>query len=68
MVVRRAVLVVSEFMSHDLKRTVCDNLIRVHVGCRTCSTLDHVHRELIMMLPCENLSASLCNGLILLVS
>ena len=55
-------------MSHDLKRAVCDNLVCIHVSCRTSSSLNHVHRELVVMLSCEDLPAGLCNSLILLVS
>ena len=67
MVIWRAVLVVAELMTHDLKRAVCDHLICVHVGCGTCTTLDHVNREFSMVLAGENLLACLRNSLILLV-
>ena len=67
MVIWRAVLVVAELMTHDLKRTVSDNLIRIHVCSGTCTTLDHVHRELCMVLACENLLACLSNRLVLSV-
>ena len=60
-------LVITELMTHDLKRAVCDHLICVHISCGTCTTLDHVNREFVMVLACENLLACLRDCLILLV-
>ena len=58
MVVRRAVLVFTPLMPHQLQGTVGDYLIRIHIRSGTRSTLDHIHRELVMMFTFDDLTAS----------
>ena len=58
-VVRRTVLVVSLFATHDFECTVGDYLVGVHVDRCTCTTLYHVDREVLMPFTVDNLAASL---------
>ena len=49
-IVWRAVLVFSAFVSHEFKSTVGYYFVGVHVYCRACASLNHVNRKLLMML------------------
>ena len=64
-VVGREVLELPRLVSHDLQGTIADHLVSVHVGRRTCTSLDHIHGELLMMLPLEELVAGLEDSVLL---
>ena len=49
-------------MSHDLQRTVGNDLVGIHVNGRACAALHHVGRELVVHLTVNDLAASLCDG------
>ena len=53
-------------MPHQLQGTVGDHLIRVHIRSGTRSALDHIHRELVVMLAIDNLPASGDDSVLLL--
>ena len=53
-VVRRAELIFSSLMTHQLKSTVGNNFVGVHVGSSTCTALNHVYRELVVVFPVKN--------------
>jgi hypothetical protein len=55
MVVRRTILILSRLVAHDLKRTIGNNLVCIHIGCGTGTSLNHVYRKLLMMLAGEDL-------------
>ena len=54
-------------MAHDLKSSVCDHLICIHICSCTSTSLDHVHRKLVMVLTLKDLITRLHNGSILLI-
>ena len=61
-VVGVTVLVLAFLVSHDLKGTVGDDLIGVHVHRCAGTALHHVHGELIVQLAVDDLLASLLDG------
>ena len=52
-------------MAHNLEGTVSDNLVSVHIGGSTCTALNHIAGEVVVVLALHNLTASLSNTLIL---
>ena len=54
-------------MSHDLKSTVGDNLVRVHVGRSTSSSLNHINDELAVPLSRNDFIASLLHSVSLVI-
>ena len=54
-IVRWAVLIFAAFMSHDFKRAISYYLIGIHIGSGACSPLNHVYRELLVVLAFEYL-------------
>ena len=67
MIIWRAMLIFSKRQSHDLKSTICNYLIGIHVCCGTCSSLDHIYRKELMMLALKNLTACLGDGFVLCI-
>ena len=59
MVVRRAELIISLLVTHNLEGTVSDYLVGVHVDRCTSTTLYHVDREVLMPLAFDDFTASL---------
>ena len=59
MVVGVAILVVALLMAHDLKGTVGNHLVGVHVDRRSGTALHHVDGEMVMELSVDDLAASL---------
>ena len=66
MIIGRTILIFPTFMSHQLECAVGYNLVGIHVGGSSGSTLDHVYRELVMMLPFQNFFTCTKNGICLL--
>ena len=60
-------LVVTSLVSHNLQSTVGDDLVRVHVGGSSSSSLDHIHNELAVPLARDDLIASLLDGVGLVI-
>ena len=67
MVVGREILIFTSLMTHDLKGTVGDHFIGVHVGGCAGTTLDHIDGELVEILSIHYLAACLRYGVVLLV-
>ena len=67
MVVRREILEFPWLMPHDLEGTVTDDLVSVHIRRRTCTALDHIHGEVLVVLTLEELVTSLDDSILLLV-
>ena len=55
-------------IAHQLQCAVGNHLVGVHVRGRTGSTLDHIDREVLVVLPRHDLATSLCDGLINLIA
>jgi len=51
-----------------LKRAVSDNLVGVHIGSCTCTTLNHIARELVVVLSIQDFKTSLRDTIELSVS
>ena len=66
-IVGRDELVVTALVSHDLQGTVGDDLVGVHVGGSTSTSLDHIHDELRVPLARDDLIASLHHSLSLIL-
>lgn len=65
MVVRRAVLIVARLEAHVLQGNVGYNLVGVHVGAGACTSLNHVHGELVVILAGQYVLTSSLDTLIL---
>ena len=63
MVVRRAELVLTLVVSHYFKGAVRDDLVRIHIHGSSGSSLHHVHRELVMQLAVDDLTACSDDGI-----
>ena len=57
-----AILVLALVVAHNLQRTVGNNLVYVHIGRCSCTTLYEVDGELVAQCALHNLLASLFNG------
>ena len=66
-VIGAAVLIFACLVTHYLQCAVGYHFVGVHVGGRTCTALNHVHREHVVVLACQYLLASLFDALELFV-
>ena len=54
-------------MTHNFEGTVGNHFVGIHVGSCTGTSLNHIHREVFVMLAVHNFTASLFDGLSLSV-
>ena len=61
-VVRRAVCVISSFVSHKFQSTIGDYFVGIHIGACAGSALNHIYRELFVVLAVYQLLARRLDG------